>query len=60
VGLSRTIAAKEVHAAIERLASAIWDGQPGTAPLRFLGIREIVVVEPAENPARDRIAIRTG
>jgi len=38
VGPSRQIAAKEVHAAIERLAAAIGDGHPGTAPLWLLGI----------------------
>ena len=38
MGLSRTIAAREVHAAIARLASAIADGRPGTAPLWLLGI----------------------
>ena len=38
MGPSRQIAAKEVHAAIERLAFAIGDGHPGTAPLWLLGI----------------------
>ena len=38
MGPSRQIAAKEVHAAIERLAAAIGDGHPGTAPLWLLGI----------------------
>jgi len=38
VGLSRTIAARKVHAAIERLASAIGEGHPGGSPLWLLGI----------------------